>query len=390
MKLKKTTAVVRARHCRARILCLALFLLIAAAHMASAAGWQEEWQATVQAAKREGQVTVYISGYGATLDAGHFQKDFPEIKLAVVTGASGQLGPRIVSERRAGKHIADISSGGANPHYQLFYASKMLEPISSALVLPEVTDRSKWWGGKHWYIDPEGHYIFAYVGNMTGTGAYEVKALNPAEFKSYWDFVNPKWKGKIVARDIRVPGPGGDNMRFFYHHPALGPKFIQRLFSEMELTLTRDFRQGIDWLAQGKFPLALFFSTSDVKAAARQGLPVEVLDNSSFKEGVPMGVGFGTLALMKNAPHPNAAKVFINWFLSRKAQIALQKDMTQIADAPDSLRIDIPKDDVAPDNRRVEGVKYLTMFRSEWTDMTPVYAVVNEALAEAEKKKSGK
>jgi ABC-type Fe3+ transport system substrate-binding protein len=390
MKLKKTTAVVRARHCRARILCLALFLLIAAAHMASAAGWQEEWQATVQAAKREGQVTVYISGYGATLDAGHFQKDFPEIKLAVVTGASGQLGPRIVSERRAGKHIADISSGGANPHYQLFYASKMLEPISSALVLPEVTDQSKWWGGKHWYIDPEGHYIFAYVGNMTGTGAYEVKALNPAEFKSYWDFVNPKWKGKIVARDIRVPGPGGDNMRFFYHHPALGPKFIQRLFSEMELTLTRDFRQGIDWLAQGKFPLALFFSTSDVKAAARQGLPVEVLDNSSFKEGVPMGVGFGTLALMKNAPHPNAAKVFINWFLSRKAQIALQKDMTQIADAPDSLRIDIPKDDVAPDNRRVEGVKYLTMFRPEWTDMTPVYAVVNEALAEAEKKKSGK
>jgi len=390
MKPKKATAVVRARHCRARILCLALFLLIAAAHIASAAGWQEEWQATVQEAKREGQVTVYISGYGATLDAGHFQKDFPEIKLVVVTGASGQLGPRIVSERRAGKHIADISSGGANPHYQLFYASKMLEPISSALVLPEVTDQSKWWGGKHWYIDPEGQYIFAYVGNMTGTGAYEVKALNPAEFKSYWDFVNPKWKGKIVARDIRVPGPGGDNMRFFYHHPALGPKFIQRLFSEMELTLTRDFRQGIDWLAQGKFPLALFFSTSDVKAAARQGLPVEVLDNSSFKEGVPMGVGFGTLALMKNAPHPNAAKVFINWFLSRKAQISLQKDMTQIADAPDSLRIDIPKDDVAPDNRRVEGVKYLTMFRPEWTDMTPVYAVVNEALAEAEKKKSGK
>lgn len=390
MKPKKTTAVVRASHCRARILCLALFLLIAAAHTSSAAGWQEEWQATVQAAKREGQVTVYISGYGTTLDAGHFQKDFPEIKLVVVTGASGQLGPRIVSERRAGKHIADISSGGANPHYQLFYASKMLEPISSALVLPEVTDQSKWWGGKHWYIDPEGQYIFAYVGNMTGTGAYEVKALNPAEFKSYWDFVNPKWKGKIVARDIRVPGPGGDNMRFFYHHPALGPKFIQRLFSEMELTLTRDFRQGIDWLAQGKFPLALFFSTADVKAAARQGLPVEVLDNSSFKEGVPMGVGFGTLALMKDAPHPNAAKVFINWFLSRKAQIALQKDMTQIADAPDSLRIDIPKDDVAPDNRRVEGVKYLTMFRPEWTDMTPVYAVVNEALAEAEKKKSGK
>jgi len=134
----------------------------------------------------------------------------------------------------------------------------------------------------------------------------------------------------------------------------------------------------------------MFFSNSDVKAAARQGLPVDTIDTSAFKEGVPLGVGFGTLSLLKNAPHPNAAKVFINWFLSRKAQTALQKDMAKFADAPDSLRIDIPKDDVAADNRRVDGVNYINVFRPEWTDMNPIYAVVNEALAEAEKKKSGK
>ena len=64
--------------------------------------------------------------------------------------------------------------------------------------------------------------------------------------------------------------------------------------------------------------------------------------------------------------------------------------MGKAADAPDSLRIDIPKDDVAPNNRRVEGVNYTVVFHSEWTDMKPIYAVVNEALAETEKKKSGK
>jgi len=64
--------------------------------------------------------------------------------------------------------------------------------------------------------------------------------------------------------------------------------------------------------------------------------------------------------------------------------------MNKFADAPDSLRIDIPKDDVAPNNRRVEGGNYMTVFRAEWTDMTPIYAVVNEALSEADKKKSGK
>ena len=245
--------------CLARIFGLALFLLTAASHGVIAAGWQEEWQSTVQAAKREGQLTVYVSGYGPTLDAGHFQKDFPEIKLVTVTGQSGQLGPRILSERRAEKYLADISSAGANPNYQLFYASKILEPISSALILPEVSDPSKWWGGKHWYIDPDGQYVFVYVGNVTWTGAYAVNALNPAEFKSYWDFVNPKWKGKIVARDIRVAGPGADNMRFFYHYPDSARSSIHRLFSEMDLTLTQDFRQRIDWLAQESF-LWRFFS----------------------------------------------------------------------------------------------------------------------------------
>jgi ABC-type Fe3+ transport system substrate-binding protein len=98
----------------------------------------------------------------------------------------------------------------------------------------------------------------------------------------------------------------------------------------------------------------------------------------------------GAITLVNKAPHPNAAKVFINWYLSRKGQTAMQKDMAKFADAPDSLRIDIPKDDVAPNNRRVAGVNYTSVFRSDWTDMKPVYAVVNEALAEAEKKKSGK
>ena len=39
--------------------------------------------------------------------------------------------------------------------------------------------------------------------------AYNTKMVDPKEFKSYWDFVNPKWKGKMEARDIRAPGTGG-------------------------------------------------------------------------------------------------------------------------------------------------------------------------------------
>src|SRR6266550_1380783 len=115
--------------------------------------WQQEWENTLAAAKKEGQVTVYISGYEAVLP--HFEKEFPEIKLTAVTARGNQLGQRLLSERRAEKYLADVVSSGANPSYQQFYLAKALDPITPALILPEVTDQTKWYLKKHQYSDPE-------------------------------------------------------------------------------------------------------------------------------------------------------------------------------------------------------------------------------------------
>ena len=174
-------------------------------------------------------------------------------------------------------------------------------------------------------------------------------------------------------------------MRFFYHHPAIGPAFIKKLFGEMDVTLFRDFRQSIDWLATGKASLCFF--CSDLDKAKLQGLPVE--EFASFKEGAALTTQYGTLALLNRAPHANAAKVFINWFLSRDGQLALQKSLAKsAAEQADSLRIDIPKNDVQPEDRRVTGVDYLDIdSRVEWTEMKPVLAIFEEALANAEKQK---
>src|SRR4030095_7494988 len=65
--------------------------------------WQQEWENTLAAAKKEGQVTVYISGYEAVLP--YFEKEFPEIKLTAVTARGNQLGQRLLSERRGGEKI---------------------------------------------------------------------------------------------------------------------------------------------------------------------------------------------------------------------------------------------------------------------------------------------
>jgi iron(III) transport system substrate-binding protein len=343
--------------------------------------WQLEWEKTLDAAKKEGQVVVYISGYEAILP--DFEKEFPEIKVVAITGRGNQLGPRLLAERRAEKFIADVSSTGANPNYQQFHVAKALDPIKPALILPEVTDPSKWYLKKHQYSDPEGQYVFNYVGSATyGSISYHTKLVDVKEFKSYGDLLQPKWKGKIAIRDIREAGPGAGNTRFFYYHQDLGPAFIRKLFGEMDATLFRDFRQGPDWLATGKYAICFF---CDVDVLKRQGLPVDTFGPKVFKEGGGLVQQFGTLALVNRGPHPNAAKVFINWLLSRSGQIALQRKTMNAESPADSLRIDIPKDEVPYDNRRLEGIKYLDTGKPEWIEMKPIIDVVNEALKSAGK-----
>jgi len=344
-------------------------------------GWQQEWEKTVEAAKKEGQVTVYIAGYDAVLP--EFEKAYPEIKLVAVAARGSQLAQRLATERRAEKYLVDVLSAGGGSMTRIVYGGKMLDPIKPALILPEVTDPTLWYQQKHHYADKGEEYMFNYVGSATyGSVSYNTDLVDPKGFKSYWDLLDPKWKGKIIARDIRTPGPGSGNARFFFYHPELGAPFIRKLFGEMNVTLFRDYRQGPDWLAVGKY--AICFSC-DVDVLQNQGLPVRSFGAGVFKEGGATLQQFGSLALLNQAPHPNAAKVFINWLLSRQGQIALQKRLANGESPADSMRIDIPKDDVPLLVRRREGVNYLDATKPEWSSTRPVLKVMNEALKAAGK-----
>ena len=343
--------------------------------------WQIEWEKTVEAAKKEGQVTVYISGYEEILP--EFQKEYPEIKLNSVIARGSQMAQRMIAERRADKYLADVFSSGGVTTYGQLYKAKVLDPIKLSLILPENTDPSKWYQKKHHYADAEGQYVFNYVGSATyGSVNYNSNLVDPKEFKSYWDLLSPKWKGKMIARDIRAPGPGSGNARLFYYHPELGPSFIRKLFGEMDLTLFRDYRQGPDWLAVGKYSMCFFCEADNLKA---QGLPIDTFGAKAFKEGGGLVQQYGTLTLANRAPHPNAAKVFINWLLSRKGQMVLQKVLAPTESPADSLCSDIPKEDVPIDSRRLDGIKYIDTSKPEWQDMKPILDIVNEALKAAGK-----
>lgn len=341
--------------------------------------WRAEWDKTQRAAEAEGQLTLYGCCYDYNRVIEGFNKRHPKINVSTVLGSGNQLAIKILAERRGGKFIPDVISAGANTLHDALYKARVLDPIKPALILPEVLDQTKWYEGEHRYIDPGKQYIFAFVANsQSGQVIYNLKLANPAEFKSYWDLVNPKWKGKMASLDPTSFGMGA-TLQFFYFHPDLGPAFLKKLYGEMQVTVSRDPRQMTDWLAAGKFSLCIRCNAgAEVGKAMEQKLPIGYLDTEDWKEGGSSSAAGGTLGLANRAPHPNAAKLFINWLLSREGQSALQRFGRP--DAHNSRRIDIPKDDVDAFNRLDPAKKYFDLAKPEYQDLTPIFKLVKEVL----------
>ena len=355
-----------------------LFFIALVGNSRAQSDWKQEWEKTLAAAHQEGQVTIYGPPGVHYQDAiGSFQAAQPKIKLVYVPGSGTNNVQKLLAERRAGKYLGDVFVGGSGTMVLVLFKGSILDPLPPVLMLLENRDESVWYTKKHLYADPKSQYVFIMQGNaQSHIGAYNTKLVNPDDIKSYWDVLNPKWKGKMVAYDPKARGHI-QTMRGIYYNPAVGPEFIRRLFSEMDVTVSRDQRLVIDWVAQGKFLLSLFSTRNDIVEANKKGLPVNVLEGPP-SEGHMSG-GFGHAALINNAPHPNAAKVFINWLLSREGQLQWQKSTDN-----NSLRMDVPKD-MLSDPRLVpkEGGKYLITSLPQYEDVKPLLKIVDEALAKA-------
>jgi len=341
----------------------------------AAASSDEQWSRIVDAAKKEGQVNTYgleDVTHPAIIEA--FNKRYPEIKVVTVLGHT-ELFQRIVAERRAEKYVADVFSSGPSILRQA-YAAKYMQPLRPILMLPEVTDVTKWYGGKHSWSDPEDKYLLLFEGTPSSASiAYNTQKLpNPDEIQSYWDIVKPKWKGNIGffndGAGATIPTP----MLALYYHEQVGPKYLKTLFEDMDITISRDRRQSTDWLGRGRF--ALCFLCRGVEEAQKIGIPVENIRGDQIKESGALGSGNSSvLGFFDKAPHPNAAIVFINWFLSREGQSTWQRVLNKIVvNGSDSMRTDIAKNDVLPGYRRTEGKQYQMLGYLDPKPMSKFYA----------------
>ena len=307
----------------------------AAPSQAASASAPSDWDSILAAAKREGTVAVAgPSGDKREALTQGFEKQYG-IKVDYLGRQSSEMGPRISAERAAGQYLRDVLVGGQDTPLDVFIPKKALQPLDSALILPEVKDPKNWRGGAIEYLDA-GHQVLVMTPYLRGMLYYNTNQLKASDFTSYKQLLDPKWNGKIVVDDPRRSGPGQTTFMFYYLAPDLGPDFIRGL-GKQNVTLLTNYQQEIDSVGQGRFPLLTGTGDANVLARQKAGVPIGLFDPRTMKEGSQVSSGDGNLSLFNHAPHPNAATVYINWLLSKSGQ----SDFAN-ANGYVSARVDVP------------------------------------------------
>jgi ABC-type Fe3+ transport system substrate-binding protein len=299
------------------------------------------WDQLVRAANQEGALVMYLpegDEYEAALVT-RFQRAYPGIHVTSTTN-SGAAQSRILIERSAGRNIADVWVTGSTFALLRLKTIDALAPLQPLIVLPEILDRNAWLQNMLWWNDAARPLTnISFAGLLSPAAYVNTSLVKVADFKSYWDLANPKWRGKIASTDIRSVGPGSTPASYIYKNPKLGLPWFERFFGTLDVVLSRNQRQLVDWCVQGQYPIAAFISPTAALTAINQGLPIAQIPLEQLREGGALGPNTAALSVLKPTPHPNATKLFVNWLLSRDGQLAWEEETKQA-----SLRSDTPRD----------------------------------------------
>ena len=304
---------------------VALLLTTFSPFFLQAAEWQPEWERTLAAAKKESTVVVGIPASSELRTA-------IDSKFRATFGIAAELFPsrgpenvtRIITEFKSGVRYFDVLvAGGATPVNMA--ASGAADDFPPYMILPEVKDPKNWWGGHIWEDNVKTkRYIYAFQCYTSETFWYNASQVESQEIRSFDDLLKPKWKGKIGFLDPRNPGSGQNTWTFLWK--VKGEEFLAKLVQQ-ELLITQNLRQIADSLAKGKLAFTIGLSHYSYEPFMKAGLAVKPVPG--IKEGSHANNGSGVVTVVKNPPHPNATRVFINWLLGKEGQEVYGKAMTQ-------------------------------------------------------------
>ena len=331
--------------------------VLGAANMPGAAQGSAGYAALIDAAQGEGSVVVD----GPPLDlvrqalTHDFEATFGIPVSYISSGETASLG-RVRAERTAGKFLLDVFVSGIDTPTTGFLPSGFLDRVEPILIAPDVVNVKDWKDRHLWYEDPQ-HTILRTIQYVTDELAVNTKMVNPSEV-TWKSLIDPKWQGKLLVKDPSIAGAGASLISFFYLN--FGPEYVQKLYKDQKPVLSRDARQMAQWLAQGNYPIVVGPDYSLIKQFKDVGYPVEAV----FPSDGPLVLsgGFGLICLINKAPHPNAAKLFINWLAGREGSADLARAQVAL-----SLRTDLDQDWAPSFEFLKPGAKFLDSYDYTFT-----------------------
>ncbi|HEY7067522.1 MAG TPA: extracellular solute-binding protein [Chloroflexota bacterium] len=307
-----------------------------------------EWEAIVAAAKQEGVLVLSTHTGASTFQRLHqrIREQFPWLDVQATAMKASDFTPRVLAEQKNGQYLWDVHVGPTANMLSVLTPARAFEPMRPFLeALPaDVKDDGEWAGGFELFADPDRPYTF--LDRFTVTGGFHVnRSLASRDEVATWDdLLNPKWKDKILVYD-----PARANAGSIIMAALLGTKgedYVRRLMDQVKVIETRS--QATEWVAQGRFPIGIGLDDDIMEELQAKGIgkSVELVGRD---EAAPL-LAWGA-DVLKNAPHPNAAKVFLRWYLSQAGQDVVASTLQQ-----NSRRLDVKSYDPAntPDYQQLD------------------------------------
>jgi ABC-type Fe3+ transport system substrate-binding protein len=305
------------------LLWVLIFATAAYSQPTKAAG-PADWDMLVDAAKKESKVSLSIPASAELRKQleDQFKKRYG-VEVEVFTGRGSAAVRRMADEFKAGVRHFDLHIGGSSSIVSGMLDEGILDPIEPWLALPEVKDPKQWWGG-HLWVDNAKRFVYMFQAYLSEVIWYNSELVKANEIRSFDDFLNPKWKGKIGYLDPRTPGAGDSTWAFMWR--VKGEDYLKKLVAQ-DLYLGRDQRQLAESLAKGRVAVMIGLSYYSYLPFLKAGLPIKTLP--TLKEGNYGTGGSGNLAIIKAPAHPNSTKVFVNWLLGREGQEIVSRALGQ-------------------------------------------------------------
>jgi iron(III) transport system substrate-binding protein len=338
------------------------------------------WNKTIAAAKQEGKIVIMGPAGTDVRDAftQGFQKKYPEIQVDFNGMAGAQVAPKLLNELSASVYRTDLVIAGTITAIESLIPANAIVPVQPFLVGPESQDLTKWRGGKFDFSDNAEKFNLVFGNRLQVAFVYNRDLVPSGKIKSWKDFLNPEWKGKLAMLNPARAGASQGWVTFWYikESQGFGKNFMRQLFTTQEIVMTNDERQLLDFVARGRYPIAIGPSGTQAFEMKKKGLPVELFGSAALEEGGVISASNGTVMVPRNAPHSNSVKVYLDYLFSREGQHAWSK-----ATGLTSRRRDVPSDHIPDVLVPKEGVTYLADYKEPFVVLRDeVVGFVNSVL----------